>query len=191
MQLLIVRKTSQINTLNLHVMKQRSGENISEYIIRIYRSEDLIRAFDFDLEKIGNHVINHLPLSNLEKLSEVNFYEEMIDKMKGQNLQISGHLDETHQLVDTLEQLSKSLLKSDEVYTKLYSDALPLIKKNIKISAGKITSEVQICLNGIYGFLLLRLNGKSLNEEDQNMVEKFGEVLSYLSAKYESSVASN
>lgn len=166
-------------------------ENISEYIIQLYRKEDLVRAFEFDLEKIGSHVINHLPISNIEKLTEVNYYEDLIQKMKDQGIEKEGHLQEAKQLVNALETLSNDLIKSDSQYAEIYEDAKAAINENIELSGGVITSEIQICLNGIYGFLLLRLNGKKLEENDQNKIEKFGNILSYLSMKYQERFESN
>lgn len=162
----------------------RINENISEYIIRMYRSEDLVRAFEFDLEKIGTHVITHLPTSNIDKLSEVNFYESLISKMKSEGLETSGHLKELNTLVGDLTKLNDSLVKTNTKFQEIYKDAKPFIEQNLSTASGTITNEIQICLNGIYGFLLLKLNGKEVDGESKEMLEKFGALLAYLSTKY-------
>ena len=166
-------------------------QNIAEIIIQIYKNEDLVRAFDFDLEKIGNHVINHLPISNIDKLQQVNFYEDLIVKMKTQKIEKFGHLEEAVQLVSILEKLNASLKKNDIEYQKIYAKSLVHIKKNIDLSEHKITSEIQICLNGIYGFLLLKLSGKNLDDENKLSIEAFGDLLSYLSFKHAEIKAAN
>lgn len=166
-------------------------KNISEYIIQMYRKEDLIRAFEFDLEKIGNHVINHLPVSNIEKLSQVNHYEELISQMQNQGIEKEGHLEQVNQLVHALENICDDLKTNDQQFAQIYDSALPHIEENIALSENKITSHIQICLNGIYGFLLLKLNGKKLDDQNQTKVEKFGEVLSYLSMRYREISGSN
>jgi hypothetical protein len=168
----------------MDLKKETKKNNIAEDIIQIYRNEDLIRAFEFDLEKIGNHVINHLPISNIDKLSQVNYYEKLIKEMKAQKIENSGHLKEAIELLNILENLNKSLKISDAAYQKIRDNTLPFIQKNIELSNNKITSEVQICLNGIYGFLLLKLNGKDLDEQNKSAVDAFGDLLSYLSAKH-------
>lgn len=165
--------------------------NISEHIIQLFRKEDLVRAFEFDLEKIGSHVINHLPIPNIEKLTEVNYYEDLIAKMIDQGLEKEGHTSETNELITSLESLCSDLLVKDDDFIEIYNNAKPAIDDNKKLSQGKIKSDIQICLNGVYGFLLLRLNGKELDEENKSKVEKFGDVLSYLSAKYNEITKSN
>lgn len=165
--------------------------NISEYIIQLFRKEDLVRAFEFDLEKIGSHVINHLPITNIEKLGEVNYYEDLIAKMKDQGLEKEGHTTQVYNLIKSLESLCSDLLVKDVRFIQVYNNAKPAIDDNKKLSEGKIKSDIQICLNGVYGFLLLRLNGKELDGENKSKVEKFGDVLSYLSAKYNEITKSN
>lgn len=166
-------------------------QNISEYIIQLYRKEDLCRAFEMDLEKIGNNIIAHLPVSNSETLAEVNFYEAMIANMKAEGVEKEGHLKEVHNLIAEMTSLHDELFASNEVYQKVYESAKPHIDENLKIAEGKITNEIQICLNGIYGFLLLKLNGKEIEKEEQEMIDRFGDVLSYLSFKYKEKVESN
>jgi len=165
--------------------------NISEYIIQLFRKEDLVRAFEFDLEKIGSHVINHLPITNIEKLGEVNYYEDLIVKMKDQGIEKEGHTTEVYDLIKSLESLCSDLLVKDDHFIEVYNNAKSAIDDNKKLSKGKIKSDIQICLNGVYGFLLLRLNGKEIDEENKSKVEKFGDVLSYLSSKYNEITKSN
>ena len=172
-------------------MASDSKLNISETIIEAYKDEDLVRSFDFDLEKIGSHVINHLPISNIEKLGKVNHYEDLIFRMKKQNLEKSGHLKENQRLVRTLEMLSSELLKTDPEYKKIMESAEKAIDQNKILADGTISSDIQICINGVYGFLLLRLNGKKISSEDEKKVDQFGNVLSYLSFKHRELTESN
>ena len=176
---------------DLNINMNSSGENISEYIIQLFRKEDLVRAFEFDLEKIGNHVINHLPITNIEKLGEVNYYESLIATMKEQGIEKEGHTSEANNLIKSLESLCSDLLDKDDAFNEIYNNASSAIEDNKNLSQGKIKSDVIICLNGIYGFLLLRLNGKELDKENKKKVERFGDVLSYLSSKYKEITNSN
>lgn len=167
------------------------SHNISEYIIEMYRKEDLMRMYHFDLEKFGTQVINFFPVSPKEKLAAVNYYEELIAKMKQQGLEKSGHLTEVNEVVDKLEQLHQSLKSSDDAYDEVFQKAKPYIDENMKLSNGEISSEVQICLNGVYGFLLLKIEDRTIQPEEQQMLDRFGDLLSILSIKYEEQVKSN
>ena len=164
-------------------------ENVAAFIVQMYRDENLIRAFDFDLELIGKHVINHLPVSKTEKLNQVNRYEDLIKKMFAEDLVKEGH-KEISLIVDELTGIHDELKNSHEAYKKVYLAASPYINENIKFSERKIENEIQICLNGVFGFLLLKLEGNALNDHNQEMVEKFGKLLSFLSLIYKEKVES-
>ncbi|UXX81202.1 DUF4924 family protein [Reichenbachiella carrageenanivorans] len=165
--------------------------NISEYIISIYRKEDLMRAYHFDLEKFGTQVINFFPISDKEKLAEVNHYEEFMQKMKDQGITEKGHLKEVNELVQTLSRLHDQLKIDDDDYFAIYQKALPFIENNMSHAKGAIRDEIQICINGIYGFLLLKIAERIIEPEEQTMVDRFGDLLSLLSYKYEEQKASN
>ena len=167
------------------------NQNISEYIIEMYRKEDMLRAYNLDLEKFGTQVINFFPIDNKEKLVQVNFYEEMINNMKDQDIEQSGHLAELNEIVDSLDQLHSQLKKEDENYQAIYDRVKPHIEENLKHAKGKISSEIQICLNGVYGYLLLKIEDRPINPEEQKMVDAFGDLLSLLSYKYEEKKQSN
>ncbi|MBU2912831.1 DUF4924 family protein [Reichenbachiella agariperforans] len=160
------------------------NKNITEYIIEIYRKEDLMRAYKFDLEKFGTQVINFFPITPKEKLAEVNHYEAFMKKMTEQGIQESGHLAEVNEIVAQLDQLHEELKSSDENYNHIYLKAKPYINENMQVAKGTITSEVQLCLNGIYGFLLLKIEERPIKPEEQTMIDQFGNLLSLLSYKY-------
>lgn len=168
-----------------------ANKNISEYIIEMYRKEDMLRAYNLDLEKFGIQVINFFPISNKEKFVQVNYYEDLIFKMQEQGIETSGHLQELNELVNSLTLLHEQLKKEDENYLNVYQKVQPLIKENLKIAKGQVTDEIQICLNGIYGFLLLKIEDRPIKPEEQKMVDAFGDLLSLLSFKYEENKNSN
>ena len=160
------------------------GSNISEYIIHMYKTEDLLRTYEFNLEQMNEYVISHLPVEKEEKEEISKWYQAIALRMKSEGKQESGHLVELDQLVASLSAMSELLLKEDKEYQKIYKSARPSIDEALKFADGKITNEIQICLNGIYGLLLLRTRGKSVADELMKSLNAYGDVLSYLSYKY-------
>lgn len=166
------------------IAERKKQNNIAEYIIHLYQTEDLIRAFECDIEKVREYVIKHIPQDNSSKEEISDWYEEILTKMKKQDILQQGHLNEVNDLVNQLDLLKGQLLEGDEDFKKKYREAKPHIDEMIKLSKGTIESEVQICLNGIYGLLLAKINGREVPEEIQPALDHFGNVLSYLSYKY-------
>lgn len=164
--------------------EKKKQNNIAEYIIHMYQSEELVRAYNFDLNQINNFVISRTPLNNEAKKELLLWYAALVESMQNENLQTNGHLKETRLLVNHLTQLHTQLLSKDDSYNKVFITAEPYIKNQIKEAQNTITNPIQICLNAIYGFLLLKIDGKSVTEEQQKMLDAFGDMLSFLSYKF-------
>jgi len=167
------------------IAEQKRKESISEYIIFMYQTEDLIRAYNFDLGEIYKYVIQHFPVEENMKTRIKAWYRKVANQMKKESLQTSGHLEELNELAKELSQFNLELLKADQSYRKIFDQAKLHINRNAALSNGQISNPVQICLNGIYGLLLLRLNGKPVDDSIKRGAQAFGDVLSYLSYKYQ------
>lgn len=164
--------------------EKKKQENISEYIIYMYQSEMLIRNFDFDIEKIKIHVFGNIPdekMSEEKREEELVWYAEVIDQMKSEGLEKEGHLSYVQDEVQKLSDLSMKLLVEDENYRAVFNAARPAIRENIQASEGLVNNPIQACLNGVFGLLLARMNGKQIPDETMEQIEHFGNVLSMLS----------
>ena len=73
------------------IAQQKLNENIAEYILYMYQIEDLIRALQFDLDRIVKEVVEpNLPdRAYLERYRE--WYAGLIQDMKSERITESGH----------------------------------------------------------------------------------------------------
>lgn len=163
---------------------QKKAENISEYLIYMFQSEDLIRTFEFDLNRIAQYMIGNIPVSDAEKKELILWYASLIEKMRASKVEQEGHIKEVVELIDELTDLHNALIKEDNTYKELAQTASPFIESNKQKSNQTITNPIQLCLNAIYGFLLLKFEEKVITEDQQKMLDSFGNLLSYLSFKY-------
>jgi len=166
------------------LVDQKYENNICEYIVHMYQTEDLLRVYDFNLDSIEKFVIYHLPIEEIEKKEFKNWYAQIKDEMTEEGIMQQGHLSRVQANVSELSVLHEKLLIDDEDYAEVFFEAEPHINHHISLSEGKIVNPIQICINGIYGLLLLRLNGKTVKKELQERLDHFGNVLSYLAVKY-------
>jgi len=160
------------------------SQNISEYIIHMYKSEDLVRTFEFDLNKITDYLIVNIPVSVSDKKEQILWYAALIEQMRADNIETKDHLNELKDLVNQLSNLHTKLIKQDKDYQKINSKANPFIQNQIKMSKNTVIDPVQICINSVYGFLLLKINNKAVTDKQQEMLNTFGDLLSYLSFTY-------
>jgi hypothetical protein len=163
----------------------KKKENIAEYIIHMYQTEDLILTYEFNLNEILEYVIKHMTKDQEKIKSLLLWYADIIGQMQEENVHITKErLRSTQQYVDVLTDLHKELLKDDSAYKQCFEEAEADINKQIDLSNGLIENPIQICINGVYGLLLIKLKGKDLSAEQKSMVDKFGKVLAFLSEVY-------
>ncbi len=164
--------------------EELKAQNISEYIVHMFKSEDLVRTFEFDLTKITDYLIANIPVSASEKKAQILWYASLIEQMREEDIQNKGHLTELNNLINELTKLHISLIEQNKTYKEINSKAQPFIQNQIEMGENAITNPIQICLNAIYGALLLKINAKTITEPQQEMLEAFGDLLSYLSYSY-------
>ena len=166
--------------------EKKKQQNLSEYIIYMYQTEALIRSFGLDIEQIKARVIDNIPPESLNeegKAALLVWYQGIISEMKSEKLEKEGHLSFVQAEVKRLSDLSLQLQVEDENYRVLFNRARPAIRASIVESEGLINDPIQACLNGVFGLLLARLNGKEIMDETLAQLDHFGNVLSYLSVK--------
>lgn len=168
------------------IAERKKSQNIGEYLIYMYQMEDLIRSYQGNMDEIKQYVVSHYPVSEADKSEISAWLAEILEKMKSQQILEKGHLTELKELVENLTNLHWKLLKTDKTYFDTYSKAKPFLLEAIVEAKGENPgNEIQICLNGIYGLLLSRLLGATVENHRITAAEAFGEVLGLLNFYYQ------
>jgi hypothetical protein len=168
----------------MNIAEKKKNENIAEYVIHMYQTEDLIRVYNFDISQIDEYVIKHIPVGQEEKKELRMWYNDIIMQMEKEGIESRGHLTQTQAVVKELSILSDELRKSDEKYKKIYWAAKPHIDESLSMAYGLVEGDIQACFNGIYGLLLARMHDQNVDDGLMEGIDKFGTVLSYLAAIY-------
>lgn len=167
------------------VADRKRKQNIAEYIIYMYQMEDLIRAYQFNLEDIRKYVVSHYPISAGEKEETLSWFQNLTEEMITDQLERRGHLRETQSFVEDLAKLHWELLKKDKFYFEIYQQAKPHLIHLMMEAKNEIpANEVQLFLNAVYGRLLARLHGREIPKDILEATEIFGSLLSYLNWIY-------
>lgn len=168
---------------------EKKINNIAEYIVYMFQTEDLVRALQLDLNQITDYVITSLPVSNNEKKELILWYASIIEKMQSQQIEKEGHLEEIDELMTQLNTLHNKLIETKSDYKEIAVKAEPHIQSQIIESKNTLSNPIQVCINAVYGFLLLKLEGKEVTKEQQKMLDTFGDLLSYISYTYKKNLA--
>jgi hypothetical protein len=170
----------------MHIAQQKLKENIAEYILYMYQIEDVIRAYNFNLEAIiENYVKPQLPdasfLANYTK-----WYSDLVNGMKSQRIEKSGHLHEINEVMIEISYLHTTLINlvKDEKYKTLFESALPNIEDFKEKSNLKDKNHIEIAFHALYMKLLLRLQRKEISAESEEAFDTMRVLLAYLARAY-------
>lgn len=167
------------------VAEKKKAKNIGEFIIYMYQMEDLLRAYQFNMQEVKQYVISHYPVSEEEKEETFQWFNELAASMANENIKEKGHLKSVQAMVDTLAKLHWQLLKTDHTYFNIYQKAKPhIIQMVMEAGENSPGNEIQIFLNAIYGLLLAKLRGREIPKDMMEATYAFGDVLGYLNYAY-------
>ena len=170
----------------MFIAQQKLNENVAEYILYMYQVEDVIRGFQFDIDRIMNeYVVKQLPdASFLDQYRT--WYEDLIRKMRSQRIEKSGHLFLIQEVLIELSYLHNTLLNmtSDVKYKDLYEAATPHIEAFKDKSNLKDKNHIEILFHALYMKLLLRLQKKEISSETEESFDSMRILAAYLSRAY-------
>lgn len=168
------------------VANEKRKKNIAEYLLYMWQVEDLIRANDFDIDRIKMNVVSQYDQPEAVKEEIARWYEELIDMMRTEGVKEKGHIQLNKNVIIDLTDLHLRLLKSpkETVYGALYYQTLPYIVELRSKSGGEYLPELETCFTALYGYLLLRMQGKPVSEETQKAIKQISSFLALLADKY-------
>jgi hypothetical protein len=168
------------------IAQEKRKTNIAEFILYMWQVEDMIRASKFNLVHIDKIVISKFSLPD-ETLSEIRtWYANLITLMEEENLREKGHISFLRNLIRELNDLHLRLLQSaDETkYQELYQKASENIRRFKQKSPDTFSSDIEVCLTGLYGYLMLRLKRSEISRETRAAMTSFSNLLAALSKRF-------
>ena len=168
------------------IASQKHKENIAEYLLYMWQIEDIIRANNLDIDRITASVIDRFQLTDAQRKEMVEWYESLIDMMRREGVEKTGHLQLNKNVIIQLTDLHLALLKDPRFpeYTAEFYKTLPYIVE-LRAKAGDTpVSEIETCFNALYGMLMLRLQGKEITPDTLDAVAQISKFLSLLAKDY-------
>jgi hypothetical protein len=168
------------------ISREKRKTNIAEYILYMWQVEDLIRAHQFNIDLIEHNLISQYAQPAKIKNDIRDWFANLMLMMYREGIREKGHLSFLRTLLAEMNDLHiRMLVDPDEiVYHKLYQPASDNIKAFRKRLPDQNTSDIETCLNALYGLLLLRLKKKEVSHETEVAMATFSKLLAVLSNKY-------
>ncbi len=170
----------------MYIALRLKKENIAEYLLYMWQTEDLIRANRLDLDTLRQNYLTKFQATGKSAEELEKWYADLINMMRSEGIQESGHLQINKNVISWLTDLHQSLLHSTKFpfYTAAYYKALPYIVELRNKGDRKDIPELENCFDALYGVMMLRLQQKPVNEETARAVADISKMLGMLSEYY-------
>lgn len=168
------------------IASQKRKENIAEYLLYMWQIEDIIRANHLDISLIERNVIDRFNLDPAARKEMVEWYESLIDMMRREGVEKSGHLQLNKNVIIQLTDLHLALLKDPRFpeYTAEFYKTLPYIVELRSKAGDNPANEIETCFTALYGMLMLRLQSKEVTPDTQNAVAQISKFIALLSKNF-------
>ena len=167
------------------VAKQKRKENIAEYILYLYQVEDLIRAFQFDMNLIQEKLIANYQADEKTSAEITEWYNNLVLMMEKERIKEKGHLQFLTNLIGDINEFHIKLMNTgtEKNYVQNFKSVSGLItelKQKNKIAK----NDIQLGLDTVYGFLLLKMKKAEISDGTINAVKQLSQWLGVLSKLY-------
>lgn len=169
------------------IAQEKKKTNLAEYILYMWQIEDIIRAYQFDINKIEENIINQFKQPTEVHAEIKAWYENLIEMMKIEKVEEKGHLQILKNNINELYDFHVFLLTKgkDSAYNSHYQQALGNITEfREKSKASQENNDIEVCLTALYGILMLKLQKKEISKDTIAAVTTFSQMVSELTAKY-------
>lgn len=166
---------------------QKRKENIAEYLLYMWQIEDIIRAFNLDLDLIRENIVDkHEGLSEQQRKEMTEWYESLIDMMRREGVVEKGHLQLNKNVIIALDDLNARLVKTPAFARNAteYYNILPLIVELRSRAGENKKGEIETLFDFLYGILMLRMQGKGISQETLDAASKVSHFLGTLAQYY-------
>lgn len=170
------------------IAKQKRQESIVEYMLYMWQVENLIRANGLDMQKIDTTVIAQYGITDEAQRKEVyDWWDNLTEMMRIEHKEDKGHLQITKALMDDVYNFHLYLLTQNteigyqNAFQNAYADLSVVMKK---IPGGEKMHHVELALNTIYDYFLLKLQKKTILADTTNAMMRISHFMALLSAKY-------
>lgn len=168
------------------IASKKRKENIAEYLLYMWQVEDIIRANHLDIDSIERNVIDKFQLDEAQRREMREWYESLIDMMRREGVEKSGHLQMNRNTLGQLVSLHQALLKDPRFadYTALFYKTLPYIVELRSKSGDVKPGEIETCFNALYGMLMMRLQAKEITPQTRDAIAGISQFIATLARNF-------
>jgi len=165
--------------------QQKRKENIVEYILYIYQIEDFIRALQFNISNIEMQLVSQYQVDDKTRIEILEWYKNLVVMMEKEGIREKGHLQFLVNQINDLNEFHLKLMETEinKEYVHVFQSISGLITE-LNQKNKSVKNDLQISIDAIYGFLLLKMQQKEITNETIEALKRLSSWLGLLSKLY-------
>jgi hypothetical protein len=165
--------------------QQKRKENIVEYILYIYQIEDFIRALQFNISNIEMQLVSQYQVDDKTRIEILDWYKNLVVMMEKEGIREKGHLQFLVNQINDLNEFHLKLMETEinKEYVHVFQSISGLITE-LNQKNKSVKNDLQISIDAIYGFLLLKMQQKEVTNETIEALKRLSSWLGLLSKLY-------
>lgn len=170
----------------MFIAKELRKKSIAEYLLYMWQIEDIIRAMGCSLPLIRKaYITKFTDYTDEQKEDEIDWFGNLVRMMNEEGKRDQGHLNINDIIVRDLVDLHQRLLQSNRfpIYNAEYYKVLPFIVE-LRGKGDKNISEIETCLDALYGIMMLRMQKKEISPETEHAIKEISTFIGMLSDYY-------
>lgn len=167
------------------VAKQKRKENIAEYILYLYQIEDMIRALQFDMNRIEMQLVSAYKADEKTASEITDWYSNLLIMMEKEGIREKGHLQFLLNLMADVNDIHLKLMETaeDPQYVRTFQMIAGLLGE-LRSKNPSAPNDFQLGIDTVYGFLLLKMKNTEVTAETEEAVQRLSQWLGLLSKLY-------
>lgn len=168
------------------IAKKLRKQNLVAYILYMYQVEDVIRMYNCETERLAEEYLPRFDFDDEELEQALDWYDGLARMIKEEGCVERGHVQVVKNTIFLLTDRHKELLgdPQESLYNAAYYKALPFIVELRSRGNGKMKPELETALDALYGFTLLKMQGKPVGAETSAAISSISHFLNMLAEKY-------
>ncbi|MBQ2122533.1 MAG: DUF4924 family protein [Bacteroidaceae bacterium] len=170
----------------MFIANQLKTTNRAELLLYLWQVEDILRAYDCDIDKLKQGYLTRFSLEAEQQAQLEQWYADLCTMMLEEGVRQQGHLQICKNVLIGMEDLHVQLLQSAKFpyYKEMYYRVLPFIVELRKKGADTTESELHVCFNALYGYMMLRLKNQPISDDTRAAIKHISTLLGQLSDYY-------
>ena len=170
----------------MYVAYQKKKENICEYFLYMFQIEDIIRACGLNRLTIEQTVMPRYSQEPAVQAEVSQWYFGLTDQMEDEHIQKQGHLVSLANKINEVFDFHLYLMNNPKevAYQMQFAKIEPIIGDLRQRQSADTLNDLQLALNAVYGFTILRLKGTQVSKETAAAISSLVVWFNSLSANF-------